>query len=223
MGKLPAFMFYPRDWLIDPELSKCSLASRGVLMDCLCYMWESEIRGALVTKGKPWTREELALAVRGEYKQVLACINQLLGAGVLHITGTRPVTLRYGPANVQFGTLPPHTIYSRRLVRDELTRASSRKRQQTFRDKHNGKVTPDITPPSQRSSSSSSYKETEPTNVIFSQDTESGEVSNATPKKAWVNPDVERKQRTNEALSRFPDSESVARHSGRDVLKKQPK
>lgn len=49
--KLPAFQFYPGDWMKDPELSMCSPATRGIWIDLLCAMHEldrcGEIRGTL--------------------------------------------------------------------------------------------------------------------------------------------------------------------------------
>lgn len=47
MGKAPAFQFYIKDWLSDPELQSASSSSRGIWINALCYMWESQERGKL--------------------------------------------------------------------------------------------------------------------------------------------------------------------------------
>lgn len=50
MAKLPSFQFYPGDWLKDPDLRICSLAAKGLLIDMLCYMHESQERGVLLVR-----------------------------------------------------------------------------------------------------------------------------------------------------------------------------
>lgn len=47
MGKAPAFQFYVRDWLADPELRMASHSTKGVWIDILCFMWEASTRGEL--------------------------------------------------------------------------------------------------------------------------------------------------------------------------------
>ena len=46
-GKAPAFQFYVRDWLSDPQLRMCCFAVRGMWMDFLCYMWLAPEKGML--------------------------------------------------------------------------------------------------------------------------------------------------------------------------------
>jgi len=57
MAKQPSFQFYPGDWLKDPALRRCSPAARGAFMDLLCYAFECEPRGYLITNGTPWTEK----------------------------------------------------------------------------------------------------------------------------------------------------------------------
>ena len=47
MAKLPAFQFYPGDWIKDPNLKVCSIFARGLLVDLLCAMHEAKHRGVL--------------------------------------------------------------------------------------------------------------------------------------------------------------------------------
>ena len=103
MSKLPAFQFYPGDWLKDPNLRRCTHAAKGVWMDLLCLMFESEERGVLATAGVAWSDDEIALAVGGDRAVVLACVQELTHKGV---------------ANRQSNG----ALYSRRLIRDEHKR-----------------------------------------------------------------------------------------------------
>ena len=40
-------MFYTGDWMKDPNLSKCSAATRGIWMDLLCAMHENGRTGII--------------------------------------------------------------------------------------------------------------------------------------------------------------------------------
>lgn len=55
--KRPAFQFYPADWRKDANLRRCSPAARGVWMDVLCVLHDSETYGIV-----HWPLKELALA-----------------------------------------------------------------------------------------------------------------------------------------------------------------
>ena len=57
--KLPAFQFYPGDWRKDPNLCRCSHAAKGVWIDMICLMHETEERGVLSTNGIPWTEDDM--------------------------------------------------------------------------------------------------------------------------------------------------------------------
>ena len=46
-GKQPAFLFFTGDWMKDPNLSKCSAATRGIWMDLLCAMHENGRTGII--------------------------------------------------------------------------------------------------------------------------------------------------------------------------------
>ncbi len=100
MAKLPAFQFYPGDWMKDAELRRCSPAARGVWMDMLCLMFDCEPRGKLVAGGRPWLDEEIVCAVSGCNDVVRTCLAELLDKGVAHRDGSG-------------------AVYSRRLLRDE--------------------------------------------------------------------------------------------------------
>ena len=77
------FPFEPGAWLQDPELSRCSAAARGVWIDILCLMFQSDERGVLVSCGDAWTVEETARALRGDTEVNLSSIQELLRCGVM--------------------------------------------------------------------------------------------------------------------------------------------
>lgn len=136
--KLPAFQFYPGDWLKDANLRRCSAAARGVWMDLLCLMFESDDRGRLVTlttegsvtRALPWTLQECAEAVAGDPKQNLEIIRELIRKGVAKQDADG-------------------ALYSKRLIADEKKRFTTRERVNEYRSRNasgNADVTPPVTP-----------------------------------------------------------------------------
>lgn len=101
--KLPAFQFYPGDWLKDANLRRCSHAAKGVWIDMLCLMFECDTRGVLASNGQPWSDTDIVAAVGGDAAEVRSCITELLSKGVASRNGEG-------------------AIFSRRLVRDEQIR-----------------------------------------------------------------------------------------------------
>lgn len=104
--KRPSFQFYPGDWMKDPALRACSLAARGLWMDCLCLMFESPRRGYLEhATGQPVTAEQVARMVGATVKEAATLLAELEQVGV--------------SSKTEAGV-----IYSRRLVRDEEIRVA---------------------------------------------------------------------------------------------------
>lgn len=101
--KLPAMQFYPGDWLKDPNLRGVSLAAKGLWIDMLCLMHESDRRGYLLNNGKPITQDKLARMTGSSSEEVSQCLGELEDSGV-------------------FSCTPHGCIYSRRMVRDEERR-----------------------------------------------------------------------------------------------------
>lgn len=48
--KAPAFQFYVRDWLSDPQLRMASHQTKGIWIDMICFMWEAPERGVITGK-----------------------------------------------------------------------------------------------------------------------------------------------------------------------------
>jgi hypothetical protein len=102
--KRPSFQFYPGDWMKDPALRACSLAARGLWMDCLCLMFESPRRGYLQhANGQPVTAAQVARMVGCTLRESQSLLEELHQVGVSSRTETG-------------------VIYSRRMVRDEEVR-----------------------------------------------------------------------------------------------------
>jgi len=132
MGKAPAFQFYVKDWLSDPELQMTSSATRGIWINALCYMWESQERGKL-----EGTIEELAKilnSTNGDFDQFLNDVQTHKFADV-----------RICNKNV--------TLINRRMYREQKERENTRLRVSRLRS--NVKCNADVTPPSSSSSPSS--------------------------------------------------------------------
>jgi hypothetical protein len=143
--KLPAFQFYPGDWLRDP-IAGCSLAAQGLWLRMMILAHDSENYGYLVLNGLPMTPDSIARRCAcslDEYKTLLC---ELDAAGIPSRT-------------------PKDIIFSRRMVRDAKARDAAALRQQKARGKLgetsrscHASVTP-LSQPSSSSSSSSSSKE----------------------------------------------------------------
>jgi hypothetical protein len=104
-NKLPAFQFYPGDWLKDAGLRSCSPEARGVWIDLLCLMYECPQRGVLRTK----TNEKLSkIPLENVSRMIAGCkqkfIRELIGKGVCRVARK------------------DGALYSKRLIRDELHR-----------------------------------------------------------------------------------------------------
>lgn len=111
MSKRPAFMFYTGDWLKDPCLSMCSPQTRGIWIDAMCAMHESD-SGTLT--GTP---DQLARVLRCSPSDVLSAIGEL--------KATKTAEIRESHGNV--------TLVSRRMQREAKDRENERLRQKRKR------------------------------------------------------------------------------------------
>jgi hypothetical protein len=103
MGKLPAFQFYPGDWRKDPAVQSLDYSDRGIWLEMLCLMHESEQRGFLLLNGKPMSTEVLA---------------RVLGIDPLRAKSTVETLLLHGVASRD----ERGVIFNRRMARDEEKR-----------------------------------------------------------------------------------------------------
>ena len=115
----------------------------------MCLMFESPRRGYLITNGNPWTLEQVAVALRGDWQENLVYLKELVANGVMkRVEATR--SARKCPRFLG-------AFFSARLVTDERHREDWRaqKRRQRIEKKRN-LVRPMSGPSSSSSSSSSS-------------------------------------------------------------------
>ena len=121
MAKVPAFQFYPADWMRDTQLQMASASSRGIWINLLCAMWWAPTRGKLTG-----TVEDLKKLANCTAEEMLAFLEEVK---------------RYVFANVT----ERHTritVMNRRMTREEKSRISNRLRQSRFRSRlSNAKVT----------------------------------------------------------------------------------
>jgi hypothetical protein len=147
MGKAPAFQFYVRDWLSDPQLRATSTVSKGIWIDLLCFMWEAPERGKLdgVTAGQ---------------------LAKMTGATLAEIEVflSEAKTLKFASVTERDKKI---TLENRRMVREEKERKANADRQARFREKKrspnnapsNGKVTSPSSTSSSTTTSTAKKKE----------------------------------------------------------------
>ena len=131
MAKAPAFQFYVKDWLCDPELRLASLLSRGAWIDCLCFMWENSQRGKLTATPLKFSR-----LISGSLDETLHFLNEIneYEFGDIEIEGNLKFPLTEADCNTKV------TITNRRMYADHKDKQNTRLRVRKHREKK--KVTP---------------------------------------------------------------------------------
>ena len=110
-------MFYTGDWMKDPNLSKCSAATRGIWMDLLCAMHENGRTGIITG-----TITELA--------QMCRCSEQEMRHTIVTLRKNEVAEIRKCDALSQ-----KVTVINRRMNREHKVREATRLRSA----KHRGK------------------------------------------------------------------------------------
>jgi len=126
LGKAPAFQFYVKDWLSDPQLRMASPSTRGIWIDLLCFMW---------WQGKV-----------GKLELSNAEITKLTGANNGDVELFIKEALKYNFCDISVTSNEVSQIYNRRMMRECKHRESNRKRQKKHREK--GQSNRTVTPPS---------------------------------------------------------------------------
>lgn len=99
MSAQPWMKFYPRDWRGDQALRACSVAARGLWMECLCIMHEAKPYGHLLLNGDRVDDDALARMAGVSVDEARSLMAELRKAGVFSLT-------REG------------VVYSRRMTKD---------------------------------------------------------------------------------------------------------
>jgi hypothetical protein len=134
--KLPAFLFYPGDWMKDPQLRACSPAARGIWIDLLCAMHENGRTGTVTG-----TIKELAQFCSCNPREMQYALDELKRLKTAHVT--------FGIKNV--------TVANRRMQREHNLREANKLRMRKLRQKQRRDA--DVAASSSCSSSVSSSKE----------------------------------------------------------------
>ena len=101
--KRPSFQFYPGDWLRDTALRTCSIGARGLWIDMICFMHEGNPYGHLKVNQKVILPANLAVMCGATLQDIEGWLGELSSAGVFEKT-------------------EDETIYSKRMIRDEIIR-----------------------------------------------------------------------------------------------------
>lgn len=120
--KRPSFQFYPADWRKDANLRRCSPAARGVWMDLLCILHDSDQYGVVC-----WPLKELASAAGASLAHVRELVDKRVlkgcDAGMCEPLIFTPRHGRREGAPVELIATQAGPIwYSSRFVRDEYVR-----------------------------------------------------------------------------------------------------
>lgn len=102
---LPAMPFYTGDWFKAGDVRSLPLEQRGLWIDMLFYMWESNERGYLVSgSGEPYTLSELS--------RMIGLPEDLLNQNLNQMESKKIFSVRESDG----------AIYCRRMVRDQQIR-----------------------------------------------------------------------------------------------------
>ena len=173
----------------DPELSLCSAGARGVWMDVLCLMFESPKRGFLITNGRPWTLEQISIAIRGDWQENLVYLKELVHNGVMTKFHARKRDRDFRAKGAYF---------SRRIVKDDAKRTQWRMQKQSQRIHNKGSLSTGVSTPSSSSSSSSSSNPS--SNSTFSQDSSMAVEQTKGKKNGWIDRNEQRDREEDRAL-----------------------
>lgn len=135
MAKAPAFQFYVRDWLSDPQLRMASYKTKGIWIDMICFMWEAPDRGIITG-----TMEDICRMMGLSFEDLEAFITDVK---------------RLDFASVRFSNTEI-SIENRRMVRDANRNKNNALYQARHRSKHESKT--EVSTVSSSSSSSSLQK-----------------------------------------------------------------
>ncbi len=120
--KRPAFQFYPADWRNNAKLRRCSPAARGVWMDVLCLLHDSDEYGVL-----RWPLKDIAQAAGATASVVRELVDKGVLKGAEQGAQAYISTPRHAGTDGDPVTLVPATDgpcwYSSRFVRDEWVRS----------------------------------------------------------------------------------------------------
>ena len=122
MSGRPSFQFYPKDWRTDANLRRCTPAARGVWLDVICVLHDSDEYGLV-----RYPLRELAGAAGASLAHVRELVDKSVLRGIDKGECTPCVYVpKHGRAEGAPVTLVPAqpgpVWYSKRMVKDEYVR-----------------------------------------------------------------------------------------------------
>jgi hypothetical protein len=122
LSKLPAFQFYPGDWMKDPQVSMLTPQARGIWFDLICAMHENGRSGNV-----SGTSDQLARISRSNTSEFDAALEEFIVTKVADVTFCNKIV----------------TVENRRMKRlyNELTSTKMRVKKYREKTKCNGIVT----------------------------------------------------------------------------------
>jgi len=122
MGKNPAFLFYPNDWMRD--LEEHPLEIEGAWIRICCKLWWSETKGSLARTLEQWSK-----ILRVSEMDAERILKYLGSWHIANVTFSLPVTEDNKKVTVEV------TVESRRMTKDEKNRKMNMLRQRRFKEK----------------------------------------------------------------------------------------
>lgn len=125
--KRPSFQFYPADWQANSNLRRCTHEEKGIWIDVLCLLHDSNEYGIL-----RWTLKEIAQAVGCTVGKLQSIVDKgILKGNDSFLTDPFVYIPRSGRKNGEPVTLVPTQPgpiwYSSRMVKDEYVRQTAGK------------------------------------------------------------------------------------------------
>lgn len=84
-NKIPSFSFYPADWRGDLKLQLCSLDVKGLWIELMCIMHDSDIYGYLLIDGQKPTEEDLSFLLRIDINIFKKCFSKLKNRKIIKV------------------------------------------------------------------------------------------------------------------------------------------
>lgn len=82
--KLPAMPFYTGDYLKSANVRSCKPDVRGLYVDCLCYLWNTNERGVFIDgNNNPYTEDEVVSIIGLDNQNSTLWLTTLLKKGLL--------------------------------------------------------------------------------------------------------------------------------------------
>lgn len=94
MPRKPFFKFYPADWMGDPGLAMCSLAARGLWIEMLCVMDQSDPRGWLNIGGHFLSTDEFCQKFSGRVNEAQDAARELAKFKVFSVQDSKVFSRR---------------------------------------------------------------------------------------------------------------------------------